>query len=109
MLLGVQSIHFPQSQQEEDENTRESKIPLSLPIMTNKIDQTCSNASIDDDASETIKTGLNHKKSSEEDAVEYPSPAQAALVMLALLLALFLTAIVRTNQLANQIHNPTTS
>ena len=67
------------------------------PIMANHSDQTSSNTSTDDDKSETIQTELNNKKSSKEDAVEYPPPAQAALVMLALLLALFLTAIVRTN------------
>jgi hypothetical protein len=39
-------------------------------------------------------TGAPLEKAKTEDTVEYPPPAQAALVMLALLLALFLSALV---------------
>jgi hypothetical protein len=65
--------------------------------MTNQMDQTPSNTSIDNGKIDTIQP-ISKEISSKEDAVEYPPPAQAALVMLALLLALFLTAIVRINQ-----------
>lgn len=66
------------------------------PAMTNKMDQASSNTiSIDNDKSKTIQPVLEEETPSKEDTIEYPPPAQAALVMLALLLALFLTAIVR--------------
>jgi hypothetical protein len=64
--------------------------------MANKMDHSSTNISIDNDKRESIQTDSN-KDIPKEDAVEYPPPAQAALVMLALLLALFLTAIVCTN------------
>jgi hypothetical protein len=67
------------------------------PAMTNKMDQASSNTSIDNEKSKTIQPVLEKGTPSKEDAIEYPPPAQAALVMLAILLALFLTAIVRTN------------
>lgn len=63
--------------------------------MTDKMDRTSSNTSIDNDKSETMQPDLEKESPSKEDAIDYPPPAQAALVMLALLLALFLTAIVR--------------
>jgi hypothetical protein len=62
--------------------------------MTNKMDRTSSNTSIDNDKSETMQPD-SKENALKEDAIDYPPPAQAALVMLALLLALFLTAIVR--------------
>lgn len=40
------------------------------------------------------ETGATLEKAITEEAVEYPPPAQAALAMLALLLALFLSALV---------------
>ena len=57
--------------------------------MTNKMDRTSSNTSIDNDKSETVQPD-SKENALKEDAIEYPPPAQAALVMLALLLALFL-------------------
>lgn len=65
-------------------------------MTNNKMAQTSSNTSIDNDK---IKTTQPDSKDSppNEDAVKYPPPAQAALVMLALLLALFLTSLVRTS------------
>ena len=62
--------------------------------MTNKMDRTSSNTSIDNDKSETMQPD-SKENALKEDAIDYPPPTQAALVMLALLLALFLTAIVR--------------
>jgi hypothetical protein len=77
--------------------------------MTNQMDQTPSNTSIDNGKIDTIQP-ISKEISSKEDAVEYPPPAQAALVMLALLLALFLTAIVRINQPTSHPHpHPQTS
>jgi hypothetical protein len=43
---------------------------------------------------ESQATGAPLEKAKTEDTVEYPPPAQAALAMLALLLALFLSALV---------------
>lgn len=63
------------------------------------------------DASETEDTlagndeesqapGATLQKATTEETVEYPPPAQAALAMLALLLALFLSALVRQSSYA---------
>jgi hypothetical protein len=71
-------------------------------IITNEMDQTSSKPSFENDKSETTQPD-SKELPSKEDAIEYPPPAQAALVMLALLLALFLTAIVRTNPHAHRI------
>jgi len=57
---------------------------------------------VDDDAEDVSDSkdeeppaaGARLEKATTEDTVEYPPPAQAALVMLALLLALFLSALV---------------
>jgi hypothetical protein len=65
------------------------------PAMTNAMDQTFNNTGIDNDKSKTIQPASETETPSKEDAIEYPPPAQAAFVMLALLLALFLAAIVR--------------
>jgi hypothetical protein len=73
--------------------------------MTDKTDQSLSNTSIDADESENIQPD-SKESPSKEDATEYPPPAQAALVMLAILLALFLTAIVRINQPTILTHTP---
>jgi hypothetical protein len=49
----------------------------------------------DNNDEEPPSVGAPLEKAKTEDTVEYPPPAQAALVMLALLLALFLSALVR--------------
>jgi hypothetical protein len=48
----------------------------------------------DDNGEESQAAGAPLEKAKTEDTVEYPPPAQAALAMLALLLALFLSALV---------------
>ena len=47
-----------------------------------------------DNTEEPHAAGATLEKATSEETVEYPPPAQAALVMLALLLALFLSALV---------------
>jgi len=64
-------------------------------ILSDAMNQPSSNTSIDNDKVDTMQSDLNESPP-KEVGVEYPPPAQAALVMLAILLALFLTAIVRT-------------
>lgn len=65
-------------------------------MTNNKMAQTSSNTSIDNDKSKTTQPD-SRDSAPKEDAVKYPPPAQAALVMAALLLALFLTSLVRTS------------
>jgi hypothetical protein len=48
----------------------------------------------------SVAAGFTTKDSTSEQAVEYPPPAQGALVMLALLLALFLSALVSQQSFA---------
>lgn len=57
-------------------------------------DQDETEDTLNDNGAVSQAAGAPLEKAKTEDTVEYPPPAQAALVMLALLLALFLSALV---------------
>ena len=58
------------------------------------LDETETEHTPNDDDEDCHAAGATLEKATTEETVEYPPPAQAALVMLALLLALFLSALV---------------
>jgi hypothetical protein len=58
------------------------------------VDEAETETTSNDNDEESQPTGKPLDKAKTENTVEYPPPAQAALVMLALLLALFLSALV---------------
>ena len=64
------------------------------------VEETGNENTPNDNDEESQTAGASLEKATTEETVEYPPPAQAALAMLALLLALFLSALVSQRSFA---------